>query len=125
MIMPWLIGQRRRTLLYHSDNFDSREAFHLGLGDKVFPKGTPQAKIPKLAKRMSMVSLDCLKWNTRAVDQAFETMVLRNAVTNDAQASAIMDAVGSPEAGQFDAIRRTNGLAAALKWWTDRLAPYE
>jgi enoyl-CoA hydratase len=124
-IMPWRIGQRRRALLYTDDNFDSSEALHFGLVDKVFPKGMLQAKITKLAKRMSMVSLDCLKWNTRAIDQAFETTVLRNAVTNGAQASAIMDAVGSPEADQFDAIRRSNGLPAALKWRTDRLAPYE
>ena len=42
-----------------------------------------------------------------------------------AEASAIMDSTGSPEADRFDAIRRSDGLAAALKWRTEQFAPYE
>jgi enoyl-CoA hydratase len=125
MIMPWLVGQRCRALLYTGDSFDSSEAFRLGLVDKVFPKATLQAEVMKIAKRMSRVSLDCLKWNKRSVNQAFETMGLRNAIMYGAEASAIMDSVGSPEADMFDTIRRNEGLAAALKWRTDQFAPYE
>ncbi len=51
---------------------------------------------------MSRVSPDCLKWNKRSVNQAFETMGLRNAIMYGAEASAIMDATGSPEADKFD-----------------------
>jgi enoyl-CoA hydratase/carnithine racemase len=125
MIMPWLIGQRCRALLYTGDTFDSAEAFRLGLVDKVFPKATLQAEVTKIAKRMSRVSADCLKWNKRSVNQAFETMGLRNAIMYGAEASAIMDSLGSPEADQFDAIRRSDGLGAALKWRTEQFAPYE
>jgi enoyl-CoA hydratase/carnithine racemase len=125
MIMPWLIGQRCRALLYTGDSFDSAEAFRLGLVDKVFPKTTLNAEVTKVAKRMSRVSVDCLKWNKRSVNHAFETMGLRNAITYGAEASAIMDALGSPEADRFDAIRRSAGLPAALKWRTEQFAPYE
>jgi enoyl-CoA hydratase/carnithine racemase len=125
MIMPWLIGQRCRALLYTGDSFDSGEAFRLGLVDKVFPKATLHAEVVKIAKRMSRVSMDCLKWNKRSVNQAFETMGLRSAIMYGAEASAIMDATGSPEADRFDAIRRSDGLAAALKWRTEQFAPYE
>ena len=38
MIMPWLIGQRARALIYTGDIFDAAEAYRLGLVDKVFPK---------------------------------------------------------------------------------------
>jgi hypothetical protein len=69
--------------------------------------------------------MDCLKWNKRSVNQAFETMGLRNAIAYGAEASAIMDSLGSPEADQFDAIRRADGLAAALRWRTAQFAPYE
>ncbi|HEY6430611.1 MAG TPA: enoyl-CoA hydratase/isomerase family protein [Acetobacteraceae bacterium] len=125
MIMPWLIGQRCRQLIYTGDSFDGNEAFRLGLVDKVFAKATVHQEVAKIAKRMSRVSLDCLKWNKRSVNQAFETMGLRSAIMYGAEASAIMDATSSPEADKFDSIRRTEGLAAALKWRTEQFAPYE
>lgn len=125
MIMPWLIGQRCRQLLYTGDSFDSNEAFRLGLVDKVFSKATVHQEVTKIAKRMSRVSADCLKWNKRSINQAFETMGLRSAIMYGAEASAIMDATSSPEADRFDLIRRAEGLAAALKWRTDQFAPYE
>jgi enoyl-CoA hydratase/carnithine racemase len=125
MIMPWLIGQRCRALIYTGDTIDSSEAFRLGLVDKVFPKASLHAEVMKVAKRMSRVALDCLKWDKRSVNQAFETMGLRNALMYGAEASAILDSLGTPEAERFDAIRRSDGLSAALRWRTDQFAPYE
>lgn len=125
MIMPWLIGQRCRALIYTGDSIDGAEAYRLGLVDKVFPKAALHAEVTKIAKRMSRVSIDCLKWNKRSINQAFETMGLRNAIMYGAEASAIMDSLGSPEADRFDAIRRSDGLGAALKWRADQFAPYE
>jgi enoyl-CoA hydratase/carnithine racemase len=125
MIMPWLLGQRCRSLIYTGDAIDSAEALRLGLVDKVFPKATLHQEVTKIAKRVSRVSMDCLKWNKRSINQAFETMGLRNAIMYSAEASAIMDALGSPEADRFDAIRRSEGLSAALRWRTEQFAPYE
>ena len=125
MIMPWLIGQRSRVLIYTGDAIGAEEAFRLGLVDKVFPQETLHAEVTKFARRMSRVSLDCLKWNKRAINQTFETMGLRNAIQYGSEACAIMDAVGSPEALHFDTIRREQGMAAALKWRAEQFAPYE
>lgn len=80
MIMPWLVGQRCRALLYTGDIFDAHEAYRLGLIDKVFPKANLDAETIKIARRMSRVSVDCLKWNKRAINQTFETMGLKNAI---------------------------------------------
>jgi enoyl-CoA hydratase len=125
MIMPWLIGQRSRQLIYSGDVFDSAEAFRLGLVDKVYPKADLHAEVRKLALRMSRVSLECLQWNKKSINQAFEIMGLRTAIQYGSEACAIMDAVGSPEAATFDSIRRDQGLAAALAWRTEQFAPYE
>jgi enoyl-CoA hydratase/carnithine racemase len=125
MIMPWLIGQRSRALIYSGDTFDAAEAYRLGLVDKVFPKLSLRDEVTKIARRMSRVSLDCLRWNKRAINQTFETMGLRNAIQYGAEACAIMDSQGSPEAEAFDTIRRNDGLAAALKWRTEQFAPFE
>src|SRR5262245_30746103 len=66
MIMPWLLGQRSRMLIYTGDTIAADEAFRLGLVDKVFPKQDLQAEVTKIAKRMSRVSLECLQWNKRS-----------------------------------------------------------
>lgn len=125
MIMPWLLGQRCRSLIYSGDTIGADEAFRLGLVDKVFPKKDLHSEVLKIAKRMSRVSLECLQWNKRAINHAFESMGLRTAIQYGAEACAIMDAVGSPEATQFDSIRREQGMAAALKWRKELFAPYE
>jgi hypothetical protein len=78
-----------------------------------------------VAKRMSRVSMDCLKWNKRSVNQAFETLGLRSAIMYRAEAPAIMDSLGSPEVDRFDVIRCSEGRSAALKWQTEQFAPYE
>jgi len=125
MIMPWLIGQRSRKLIYTGDTISADEAFRLGLVDGVYPKADLHAEVTKMARRMSRVSLECLQWNKRSINHAFETMGLRNAIQYGAEACALMDSIGSPEAEQFDSIRREKGMAAALKWRADQFAPYE
>jgi enoyl-CoA hydratase/carnithine racemase len=125
MIMPWLIGQRSRALIYTGDIIGADEACRVGLVDKVFAKSELAAETLKIARRMSRVSLDCLKWNKRTINQTFETMGLRNAIQYGAEACAILDASGSPEADKYDSIRRSEGLAAASKWRAEQFAPHE
>jgi enoyl-CoA hydratase/carnithine racemase len=125
MIMPWIIGQKARSLIYTGDTFGAEEAARIGLVDKVFAKDELAAGVMKIARRMSRVSLDCLKWNKRAINQTFETQGLRNAIQYGSEACAIMDATGSPEAAKFNEIRRGEGLGAALAWRTEQFAPYE
>ena len=125
MIMPWLIGQRSRMLIYTGDTIAADEALRLGLVDGVFPKDALQEEVWKIAGRMSRVSLECLQWNKRAINHAFETMGLRSAIMYGAEACALMDSIGSPEAARFDQIRREQGMAAALTWRAEQFAPYE
>jgi enoyl-CoA hydratase/carnithine racemase len=125
MIMPWLIGQRSRALIYSGDIIDGAEAYRVGLVDKAFPKAELAAETLKFARRMSRVSIECLKWNKRAINQTFETMGLRSAIQYGAEACAILDSSGSPEAEMYDSIRRSKGLAAAIQWRAEQFAPYE
>lgn len=125
MMLPWLLGQRCRQLVYSGDTFGADEAYRIGLVDKVFPKQTLEAEVTKIARRMSRVSLECLKWNKRAINHAFETMGLRNAIAYGAEACTIMGDAGSPEADKFFELRQTKGLAEALKWRAEQFAPYE
>ena len=125
MIMPWILGQRCRELIYTGDRFGAAEALRLGLVDRVFSKGELASETMKIARRISRVALECLTWNKRAINQTFETMGLRAAIQYGSEACAIMDATGSPEAAEFDRIRRAEGLGAAMKWRDAQFAAFE
>jgi enoyl-CoA hydratase len=124
-IMPWLIGQRSRALVYTGDRIGADDAFRLGLVDKVFPKADLQTEVMKIAKRMSRVSLDFLKLNKRAINQTFEAMGFRQSLQYGAELAAVMLTQGSPEGNRFNEIRQREGLAAALKWRDEQFAPFE
>lgn len=124
-IMPWLIGQRSRTLIYTGDKIDGAEAFRLGLVDKVFSKASLHDEVTKIAKRMSRVSVDFLKLNKRSINLTFEAMGFKNSLQYGAELAAVMLAQGSPEGDRFNEIRQAEGLAAALQWRDQQFAPYE
>ena len=124
-IMPWIIGARCRRLIYTGDMIDAAEALRLGLVDLVYPQATLRQETMKLARRMSRVALAALQWNKRAVNNTLETMGFRAAMQYGVEACTILDATNTPEYAQFDEIRRTKGLAEALRWRDAQFAPFE
>ena len=48
-IMPWILGNRCRELIYTGDTFDGERAFRLGLVDRVFPKALLERETMKIA----------------------------------------------------------------------------
>jgi hypothetical protein len=79
----------------------------------------------KIAKRMSRVADECLRWNKRSINQSFETMGLRGALQYGLEACLQLDNSVAPEYLQFDAIRREKGLAEAIRWRDGQFAPFE
>jgi len=124
-IMPWILGNRCRELIYTGDTFNAERAFQLGLVDRVFPKAALERETMKIAKRMSRVALAALQWNKRAINNTFETMGLRGALQYGVEACSILDAQGTPEYATFDEIRRTRGLGEAMRWRDAQFAPFE
>jgi enoyl-CoA hydratase/carnithine racemase len=124
-IMPWILGNRCRELIYTGDTFDGERAFRLGLVDRIFPKATLKAETMKIAKRMSRVALAALQWNKRAINNTFDTMGLRAALQYGVEACSLLDATGTPEYSTFDEIRRSMGLGEAMKWRDAQFAPFE
>lgn len=125
MIMPWLIGQRSRLLIYTGDTFGAAEAERLGLVDRIFTKDELSDGVTKIAKRMSRVALSFLQLNKKSLNQTFEIMGFRAALQYSSELGSMMLGDSSPEACQFNAIRCRDGLAAANRWRAEQFAPYE
>lgn len=125
LIMPWVLGTRCRELIYTGDTIDAGEAFRLGLVNKIYPKSDLRAETMKVAKRMSQVALACLQWNKRALNNTQDVMGFPAAMRYGIEACTMMDATDTPEYHQFDKIRRSEGLGAALKWRDAQFKKYE
>jgi enoyl-CoA hydratase/carnithine racemase len=125
MIMPWIVGNHCRELIYTGDMFDAQEALRIGLVTRVYPKALLAPETLKIAKRMSRVALSCLQWNKRALRETFEIMGQRAALRYGVEAAAIMDAQSSPEYDRFDEIRRTEGLGKANQWRDAQFKQFE
>jgi enoyl-CoA hydratase/carnithine racemase len=125
LVMPWIIGARSRELIFTGDKIGAAEALRLGLVNRVFPKADLRSETMKSAKRMSQVALDCLRWNKRAINYAFQSMGLHNGVQYGVEACSILDATMTPEYQQFNELRKTKGLAAAMAWRDEQFAQFE
>jgi enoyl-CoA hydratase len=125
MVMPWIIGAHSRELVYTGDKIGADEALRLGLVNRVFGKAALRSETLKIAKRMSQVALDCLRWNKRAINYAFQSMGLHNGIRYGVEACSIMDATMTPEYHQFNEVRKTKGVAAALAWRDEQFARFE
>ena len=75
MIMPWIVGDHCRELIYTGDMFDAQEALRIGLVTRVYPKADLARETLKIAKRMSRVALSCLQWNKRALGRHSKSWV--------------------------------------------------
>jgi len=125
LILPWIVGAQCRELIYTGDIFDAARAEKIGFVTRVFPKESLDAEVIKIAKRMSMVAMECLTWNKRAINQTFEIMGLASALKAGVDAATLLNAMETPEYVQFDTIKREQGMKAALKWRADQFRQYE
>lgn len=125
LMLPWILGNKCRELVYTGDILPAAEALRIGLVDRVFPQADLAAETMRIAKRMSRVAATCQTWNKRAINQTFEIMGLHAALRQGIDAASILRAIGSPEREKFDELRRTEGLSAALAWRKALFAAFE
>ncbi|MDE5458626.1 hypothetical protein GWE18_38825 [Bradyrhizobium sp. CSA112] len=125
LALPWIIGARSRELLYTGDTIGANEAKEMGLVNRVFPKGRLRAETTKIAKRMSMVAIECLQWDKRAVNQTYEIMGFRAALAYGVEACAMIQGIMPREQEEFERIRLEKGVKEALKWRDARFKNYE
>jgi enoyl-CoA hydratase/carnithine racemase len=125
MIMPWIIGARARELVYSGDKIDAAEALRIGLVNKVFPKRSLREETMKVAKRISQVALDCLKWNKRSINNTYDAQGFQAAMRYGLEACTILDATETPEYRKFDEIRRGRNLNEAMRWRDEQFKRYE
>jgi enoyl-CoA hydratase len=118
MVMPWLIGARRakELLLTGEDRVPAEEALRVGLVNRVVPRADLEAATLALARRVAAADPVALSLTKRAINRSWEAAGFREALMAAADLDAIIESAEVPARKEFNRIRETEGLKAAIAW---------
>lgn len=118
-VWPWIIGMTKaRELLYTGNLIDAREAFRLGLVNKVVPKDALDSEVDRLARTIAKLPSATVEYNKKLVNMAYEMMNIRSVMERSIELeTACMASPGSlEEISEFERIKREKGLKSAFDW---------
>jgi enoyl-CoA hydratase len=124
-VWPWIIGMTKaRELLYTGNLIDAREAYRLGLVNRVVPADKLDEEVDKLALTIAKLPVATVEYNKKLINMAYEMMNIRSVVDRSMELEAVtLASAGSlAEISEFNRLRREQGLKAALDWNANRFA---
>jgi enoyl-CoA hydratase len=118
LIMPWIIGAKKtRELLYTGfDRLTAEEALRLGLVNRVVPPDRLEAEAFALAEEIAKNDPEVVRLTKVALNRTYERMGLRDAILANLELDTLIEAAETPTRREFNRIRDTQGLRAALAW---------
>ena len=123
MIMPWIVGNHCRELIYTGDMFDAREALRIGLVNQVVPKAQLLEECFKYVERIALVPPETVKINLHIANMGLEMMGLRKAWALNAELSAMARLSKEEEFGaRLEEAKKKGGLKA---FFETRDAPFK
>ena len=123
MIMPWLIGLKRtRELLYTGDMIGAQEACEAGMVNRVFDDEALEDETMRYARRAAAISREGLMTTKAAINRSAEVAGLREAIAYGIETATILDCSETEQFLQFEAVRKDQGLSAAIRWRESQFA---
>ncbi len=118
LVMPWVIGMKKtRELLYTGfDRLTAEEALALGLVNRVVPPDRLEAETLALAEEIARNDPEAIRLTKLALNRTYERMGFKDALAMNLELDTIMEAAETPMRREFNRIRETHGLKAALAW---------
>jgi enoyl-CoA hydratase len=123
LVMPFIVGHKRaRELIYFGDKIDAGRAFDFGIVNRVVPREELAKATMAYARRLALIAPEALAAAKLAVNRGLDAAGFRNALSAGLDVLAPLYAATTEVGKEFDEIKATQGLKAALKW---RLAQFE
>ena len=121
LITPFSVGpMKAKELLLTGDTIDAHTAERLGMVNRVVPHDDLMAECEKTAGKICLMAQVGVKLTKRAVNRALEGMGFLATIEHNLELMVHFETSTSPEIEEFSAIRRDQGLRAALNWRDDR-----
>jgi enoyl-CoA hydratase len=118
LLLPWIAGPKaaKELLLTGDDGLDAARARELGIVNHVVPDGQEVGKAEAIARNMAAAASDAVRLTKLAINRSYEAMGMKAALAAALELDIFIEASGGAERVEFDRIRRTEGLQAALAW---------
>lgn len=117
LITPFSVNlATAKELLLTGDTVDAHEAARIGLVSRVVPHDQLMAECERIAKKITLLSQVGVKMSKIAVNRALEGMGFLSAIQQNLELVTHFDISATPEQEEFNAIRQSEGLKAALNW---------
>jgi enoyl-CoA hydratase len=124
LILPWVVGPKRakELLLTGNDRLSAPEALAMGLVNRVVPREDLEAEALRIARTIAVMDAGAVRLTKEAINRAADIMGLPQALEAGVDLAVQVETLETPERREFDAIRRRDGLKAALAWRDARFA---
>lgn len=117
LITPFSVNlARAKELLLTGDTIDAYEAARIGLVSRVVAHDDLMGECERIARKICLISAVGVKMTKIAVNRALEGMGFLSAIQHNIELMTHFDTSVTPEQDEFNAIRREQGLRAALNW---------
>jgi enoyl-CoA hydratase len=118
LVLPWLIGpkQAKEMLLTASDQISAQRAYELGLVNEVTRDAKHITRAIELAQTMAGYSALSVQLTKRAINRSLDIAGMRQALLAAIDTATLIEANVRPENVEFERIRNSQGMKAALEW---------
>jgi len=118
LLLPWVTSPKfaKELLLTGNDRIDAERAMLMGIVNQVVPSGMEVTKAMEIAHDLCAAAPLSVQLTKRAINRTYEIMGMRQALLAALDTDVLIESTGGSERGEFDRIRREQGLKAALAW---------
>ena len=117
LITPFSVNlATAKELLLTGDTIDAQTAARIGLVSRVVAHDDLMGECERIARKICLISAVGVKMTKIAVNRALEGMGFLSAIQHNIELMTHFDTSVTPEQEEFNAIRREQGLRAALNW---------
>jgi len=118
LLVPWIIAPKfaKELLLTGADDITAERAMQMGLVNQVVESGQALPRALALAGAMRSAAAHSVRLTKQVINRSLDIRGLRESLKAGLDTAMLIEANMSPERIEFNRIRASEGLKAAIAW---------
>jgi len=118
LVLPWLVSpkQAKELLLTASDKVTAQRGYELGLVNEITRDGRHLERAIEMAQAIAGYAPLSVQLTKRAINRSLDIAGMRQALLAAVDTATLIEANVREENVEFEHIRKTQGMKAALEW---------